>query len=66
MDYQDRNINALHENSKTIAEKVSVLEQRLTVLENTIATVQADLYNTKQLIGFLNGRGMGSTVHGDE
>lgn len=66
MDYQDRNINALHENSKTLADTVSILEQRLTALENTIAAVQGDLYNTKQLIGFLNGRGMGSTVHSED
>lgn len=63
MDYQDKNITALHENSKSLATRVALLEEKIKFLENTIAMVNADLVNTKQLIGHLNGRGMGSTVH---
>ena len=63
MDYQDKNINALHQNSKTLAARVEELEKKIKFLENTIITVSGDLANTKQLIGHLNGRGMGSTVH---
>jgi len=63
MDYQDKNITALHENSKSLATRVALLEEKLKFLENTIAVVNADLVNTKQLFGHLNGRGMGSTVH---
>jgi hypothetical protein len=63
MDYQDKNITALHENSKSLATRVALLEEKLKFIENTIAMVNADLVNTKQLIGHLNGRGMGSTVH---
>ena len=63
MDYQDKNITALHENSKSLATRVALLEEKLQFIENTIAMVNSDLVNTKQLIGHLNGRGMGSTVH---
>ena len=63
MDYQDKNITALHENSKSLATRVALLEEKLKFIENTIAMVNADLVNTKQLIGHLNGRGTGSTVH---
>lgn len=63
MDYQDKNISALHENSKKLEKRVAELEAKIVFLENTIATVSSDIQNTKQMIGYLNGRGMGSTVH---
>ena len=63
MDYKDKNISALHENSKKLEKRVAELEAKIVFLENTIATVSSDIQNTKQMIGYLNGRGMGSTVH---
>ncbi len=63
MDYQDKNISALHENSKKLEKRIAELEAKIVFLENTIATVSSDIQNTKQMIGYLNGRGMGSTVH---
>lgn len=63
MDYQDKNISALHENSKKLEKRVAELEAKIVFLENTIATVSSDIQNTKQMIGYLRGRGMGSTVH---
>jgi peptidoglycan hydrolase CwlO-like protein len=63
MHYQDKNISALHENSKKLEKRVAELEAKIVFLENTIATVSSDIQNTKQMIGYLNGRGMGSTVH---
>lgn len=66
MDYQDKNIDALHKNSQTLAARVEALDKKIQYLENTILTVSGDLANTKQLIGHLNGRGMGSTVHSED
>lgn len=63
MDYQDKNISSLHENSKKLEKRITELEAKIAFLENTIATVSSDIQNTKQMIGYLNGRGMGSTVH---
>lgn len=58
-----RNINTLNENDKRIYLKVSEMEQRLKILEATVAQVSADIANTKQLIGHTLGRGMGSTTN---
>lgn len=62
MDYQDKNIVAIHENSKTHQQRIMVLEEKVTRLENNLAVLQADIANTKQLIGHVMGRGMGSTA----
>ncbi len=62
MDYQDKNVNALHTNSKMQQDKLVALEAKVTRIEAAIAALQSDIANTKQLIGHVAGRGMGSTV----
>ena len=51
--------NVMNEQAKEIAE----LKQRLSHLEGTVATLHAEIVNTKQMNAHLAGRGMGSTVH---
>ena len=62
MDYKDKNINAVHENTKMQQARIIALESKVTRLENNLASLQADVANTKQLIGHVMGRGMGSTT----
>lgn len=62
MDYQDKNIAAVHQNIKMQQERIIQLEQKVTRLENNLAVLQGDVANTKQLIGHVLGRGMGSTT----
>lgn len=51
--------NTLNAQAKGILE----LQQRISSLEGNLAAVRADVSNSKQLMGHLAGRGMGSTVH---
>jgi len=51
--------NVLNDQAKIIRTQ----NQRLTLLENNLATLRAEILNTKQLFAHVNGRGMGSTVH---
>ena len=51
--------NVMNSQAKTILE----LQNRVSQLEGNLAALAADIGNTKQLMGHLNGRGMGSTVH---
>ena len=53
--------NVLNEQAKVIRDQA----ERLTMLEGTVATLRADILNTKQLVAHVSGRGMGSTVHGN-
>jgi len=62
MNYQDKNIGALHTNSKNQQEKLVELQAKVVRIEAAIAAIQGDLANTKQLIGHVAGRGMGSTT----
>lgn len=62
MDYQDKNINAVHENTKMQQARIITLESKVARLENNLVALQADVANTKQLIGHVMGRGMGSTT----
>jgi len=49
----------MNDQAKTILE----LQDRISLLEGTLANLSADITNTKQLMGHLAGRGTGSTVH---
>jgi peptidoglycan hydrolase CwlO-like protein len=62
MDYQDKNITALHTNSKMQQDKLVSLEEKVRRIEAAVAALQGDIANTKQLIGHVAGRGMGSTT----
>lgn len=57
-----RNINSLNENDKMLYARISEMDARLKVLEAAVAQLNADVANTKQLIGHTLGRGMGSTT----
>lgn len=62
MDYQDKNIAAVHQNTKMQQERIVELEKKVARLENNLAVLQGDVANTKQLIGHVLGRGMGPTT----
>lgn len=51
--------NVMNDQAKTILE----LQDRISHLEGNLVALAADIANTKQLMGHLHGRGMGSTVH---
>lgn len=51
--------NVLNEQAKVIRDQAD----RLSLLEGTVATLRAEIANTKQMAAHLHGRGMGSTVH---
>jgi hypothetical protein len=53
--------NVLNDQAKAIRDQA----ERLTMLEGTVATLRAEIANTKQMAAHLHGRGMGSTVHGN-
>jgi len=53
--------NVLNEQGKVISE----LQSRISLLEGNVATLRAEIANTKQMAAHLNGRGMGSTVYKD-
>lgn len=53
--------NILKEQDKVINQLI----ERVSMLEGNIASLQAEITNTKQLAVHLHGRGMGSTVHGN-
>jgi len=53
--------NVLNEQGKAITEMLS----RISLLEGNVATLRAEIANTKQMAAHLNGRGMGSTVYKD-
>lgn len=63
MDYKDKNIQALHENQKMMNPRITELETKMQVMENNMALLHAEIMNLKQLVGFVQGRGTGSTVH---
>lgn len=62
MDYQDKNIGALHENSKRQQKSIVELQEKVRRLEAAVVALQGDVHNTKQLVGHTLGRGMGSTT----
>ena len=51
--------NVLNEQAAVIR----ALQERISHLEGNLAETKADIVNTKQLIGHISGRGMGSTVY---
>ncbi len=60
---QDRNNKAIEQAINQLAKQNSDLNERATRLENTVAVLQSELANQKQLTAHVLGRGMGSTVH---
>lgn len=50
--------NVLNEQAKVIRDQAD----RLSLLEGTVATLRAEIANTKQMAAHLHGRGMGPTV----
>jgi uncharacterized protein (UPF0335 family) len=51
--------NVMNDQAKALRDLID----RVSLLEGEVATLRADIQNTKQLAAHLNGRGMGSTVH---
>ena len=49
----------------TQAKVIRDQNQRISMIEGNLATLRAEILNTKQLIAHIGGRGMGSTVHGN-
>jgi uncharacterized coiled-coil protein SlyX len=58
-----RNIDALHQALKEQKREIAELKEQLARLGNTVAFLQADVSNTKQLVAHVTGRGMGATVN---
>ena len=57
-----KNITALVAQNQMQQEEINALRVRLNLMENNLQTLRAELQNTKQLMGHLSGRGMGSTA----
>lgn len=55
------NILRLHENQKELSRRITEQDEIITRLQSTIVSLQGDIQNTKQLVAFLQGRGIGST-----
>ena len=56
------NIKVLVQAMNTQAKENRELKAKVQVLEGTVAQLAADIQNTKQMIGHVMGRGMGSTA----
>ena len=56
------NIKVLVQSMNTLNKDNRELKIKVQTLEGTVAALAADIANTKQLIGHVMGRGMGSTV----
>ena len=56
------NIKVLVQAMNTQAKENRELKAKVQVLEGSVAALAADIANTKQLMGHLMGRGMGSTA----
>jgi hypothetical protein len=56
------NVLRLHENQKQIMKLLGELQTKITTLEKAHHSLQGDIQNTKQLVAFVQGQGIGSTV----
>ena len=57
-----KNFSIINNVMKDHDKVINQLIERISTLEGNVARLQADIMNTKQLIGHISGRGMGPTV----
>lgn len=53
----NKNFRAVKQNFLTVAERLDIITERLTRMENTLAILQAEINNTKQLAKFVGNVG---------
>jgi len=58
----EKNLKRLHESMAKMQEQLTAQAQQITMLENNLAMLAQDVANTKQLFGFVHGRGLGPTA----
>ena len=63
MSRTQKNFEAIERALNQMHKEVLAMKENQVRLENTVAYLQADLTNAKQLMAHVSGRGMGSTVH---
>lgn len=62
-DAAKKNFAIIQSTMNAQAKIIRDLTDRLSLAEGNIATLRAEIQNTKQMTAHLHGRGMGSTVH---